>query len=303
MKSRFSMHLLHRFSLLKLSLLLLAISNYSAILPVDLPARAADLAVEDWAAAMPTADELDKLATDLDIPADLFTNDFLDAGNFDTLSVHPALPSVSGTVLAEVIVPPIEGVSAAALSRAVINETAKSRPHACSNCGVAFARHSDLACHLRTHTGEKSHACSDCGAAFARSDALTRHLRTHTGEKFHACSDCGAAFAQRSHLTEHLRTHTGEKPCACSHCGAAFAQRSTLTVHLRTHTGEKPHVCSDCGAAFAQRSHLTVHLRTHTGEKPYACADCGLAWANKSNLTRHIEKTGHSASRMPLDTR
>src|SRR3990167_3994265 len=71
-----------------------------------------------------------------------------------------------------------------AVSRMLVqSQSAKPRPHVCSDCGAVFARRWDLTRHLRTHTGKKPYACSDCGTAFSRQSSLTVHLRTHTGEK------------------------------------------------------------------------------------------------------------------------
>nr|XP_032837077.1 zinc finger protein 697-like [Petromyzon marinus]XP_032837078.1 zinc finger protein 697-like [Petromyzon marinus] len=84
----------------------------------------------------------------------------------------------------------------------------RRRPHACGECGKAFARPSDLEKHSRTHTGERPHACGQCGKAFATRYNLRTHARTHTGEKPYVCGRCGWGFAQNGHLKRHLRRHS-----------------------------------------------------------------------------------------------
>ncbi|KAI5131843.1 hypothetical protein MUG91_G83n102 [Manis pentadactyla] len=162
-----------------------------------------------------------------------------------------------------------------------------ARPHACPDCGRAFARRSTLAKHARTHTGERPFACTECGRRFSQKSALTKHGRTHTGERPYECPECDKRFSAASNLRQHRRRHTGEKPYACAHCGRRFAQSSNYAQHLRVHTGEKPYACPDCGRAFGGSSCLARHRRTHTGERPYACADCGTRFAQSSALAKH----------------
>lgn len=52
----------------------------------------------------------------------------------------------------------------------------------CTFCQKAFNTLSNLAIHMRTHTGDKPYICEVCQKSFSQSCNLVNHMRVHTGK-------------------------------------------------------------------------------------------------------------------------
>ena len=91
-------------------------------------------------------------------------------------------------------------------------------------CTKPFVRHSLLAKHLLTHTGEKLHNCEKCNKSFSQTRNLKTHMQSHD-----------EVDLQKYGQVRTLRSHFIDERFSCAKCNASFKKGGDLRRHLMTH--------------------------------------------------------------------
>ena len=73
--------------------------------------------------------------------------------------------------------------SATWLDPAWWHSAGQQKKHICNYCSKAWERPSDLAKHIRVHTGDQPFQCKDCDQRFSDKSLLMKHVRTHNSQK------------------------------------------------------------------------------------------------------------------------
>ena len=164
----------------------------------------------------------------------------------------------------------------------------KTKTKLCLICGTHKTT-SNMAKHLRTHTGEKRHKCKKCGKLFIDSVKLRNHERIHTGEKPFQCNVCDKSFNLVETLRRHSFTHSSDKPYKCKYCFKTLNCKWLLQNHIRSHTRERPFQCKHCNKSYPTNGSLRQHMRTHDNavEEKFECSICQKRFRSVADKKRH----------------
>lgn len=83
------------------------------------------------------------------------------------------------------------------------------RPFSCPTCNKRFSRKWEVPHHMDSvHSGLKRYACSHCNKFFSERTNLAQHLRIHTGSRPFICENkgCGKAYRQKKDLSIHQKS-------------------------------------------------------------------------------------------------
>ncbi|XP_030756317.1 zinc finger protein 236-like [Sitophilus oryzae] len=154
----------------------------------------------------------------------------------------------------------------------------KLKQNSCSLCPYVTNSEEKLRRHLSfNHTDTVDKVCKFCYKDFKKPSDLARHLRTHTGERPYECTQCKKKFSLKSTLESHSRTHdsSSQKTVVCDVCNANLTTKSSLKVHMLLHTGERPYACNFCDQTFrtsairrAHEKNIHVNGVKHTQQPP-----------------------------------
>ncbi|XP_061096972.1 zinc finger protein 239-like isoform X1 [Conger conger] len=138
----------------------------------------------------------------------------------------------------------------------------------------------------RDGPGGQEYACEECRYSTNSSYNLACHARTHTGERPYGCDKCALRFRTRSGLNRHALAQCCGKPPGGARRPAPRPKPAPAPRVLE---------CADCHYSTPHAYNLKVHLRVHSDERPYRCAQCDSAFRTQSHLYRHHRCHRHPA--------
>ena len=168
-------------------------------------------------------------------------------------------------------------------------------------CTKPFVRHSLLAKHLLSHTGEKLHNCEKCKKSFSQARNLKTHmqshdevqkygqvrtLRSHLIDKRFSCNKCNASFKEggdmRRHLLTHIRTPTIEDP---PNLMKAILKKGEKMVITDRGVISKVEIKEEKKPSDIEMIQLAEKMRA---KMKFTCNTCGTFLKNEEEAKRHM---------------
>ncbi|KAJ8355522.1 hypothetical protein SKAU_G00183160 [Synaphobranchus kaupii] len=142
--------------------------------------------------------------------------------------------------------------------RGLGSPTHGGRDFVCEECSYSTNNSYNLACHARTHSGERPCRCSRCDRRFRTRSALNRHVQAAT---------CLQPAGGARRPAPRPKGEPQVLECEEEGCDYSTLSAYNLRVHRRVHTDERPYPCARCDSAFRTQSHLYRHERCHRKQR------------------------------------
>jgi len=135
-----------------------------------------------------------------------------------------------------------------------------NKPFKCSQCGKAFVSTTELAGHVRIHTGQRPFKCSQCDNCYRTQSTLAVHMKSHEKEKRYKCTYCEVTCPTLSKLYDHYMLHQSQKPLEGSQPNNHFAQERVIRIDDEEIL---PFRCWVCQKRFSDQLALDHHISLH----------------------------------------
>lgn len=112
-----------------------------------------------------------------------------------------------------------------------------------------FTTHERLEAHRKVHTGGdevRPLTCSVCDRKLMNNSALACHMKTHSGDKFFDCPICDEKFDQVHNLKVHVKGHLLNGAYYCPKCSKKFTEYVHIRKHMKAVHGDKCFQCNQC---------------------------------------------------------